>query len=220
MTATEQSSAAAIGDERLLDEFAEAYALYHEAGRKTVEARASTLAKARAALLERFRKAENVAHPVPGDYAELVVPLETISGVVQSWLDWSTKSRMAEGLWTDGDTHIMSLPVPSWPSHGTLENWVKALDRSANAITTLQTHLSTTEANLTAALERAERLEKDNVDLRKSLIDVIDTSAYHVNLLLVSLGGTPVRNMDEADAAHIAAVSRARSALSKETGNG
>lgn len=57
--------------------------------------------------------------------------LNFIADQVQSWLDWSHESRSKEHLTTDGDTAIMALPVPIWPKHGSLQNWVKALREGA-----------------------------------------------------------------------------------------
>ena len=55
------------------------------------------------------------------------IQLDTISRTIQSWIDWSKKSRDKESLPTDDDTAIMSLPVGYWPSHGEFEAWIKEL---------------------------------------------------------------------------------------------
>lgn len=50
-----------------------------------------------------------------------------IADQIQSWLEWHKRHRDKEGRATTADTHIMALPVPFWPNHGTLEHWVETL---------------------------------------------------------------------------------------------
>jgi len=57
--------------------------------------------------------------------------LAEIAKTIQSWLDYSTASRVKKSLVTDDNTHIMSLPVPYWPSHGQLKAWIAALTLAA-----------------------------------------------------------------------------------------
>lgn len=52
--------------------------------------------------------------------------LNVIQREVQSWIDWDKRQRDSEGLETTPDTHIMN--PPKWPSHGQLQEWVKALN--------------------------------------------------------------------------------------------
>lgn len=54
-----------------------------------------------------------------------------IADQLQSWLDWDKRHREDEGLTTTRDTHIMSLPVPFWPNHGTMEHWIKTLQTAS-----------------------------------------------------------------------------------------
>lgn len=57
--------------------------------------------------------------------------LREISMQIRAWLDWHKAHRDREFLVTDGDTSIMGLPVPFWPSHGQFENWISALNGAA-----------------------------------------------------------------------------------------
>lgn len=64
--------------------------------------------------------------------------LDTISRIVQGWLDSQAVERTSEGLPIDDNTHLMR--VPEWPSHGMLKAWVQALTEAAGE---LCQHLST-----------------------------------------------------------------------------
>lgn len=57
--------------------------------------------------------------------------LDVIAWQVRRWLDWHKAHRDKEHLVTDGDTHIMGLPVPFWPSHGQFEEWIKAFNEAS-----------------------------------------------------------------------------------------
>lgn len=63
-----------------------------------------------------------------------VIRLQTIAAIVQSWIDWSKEGRTIEGLTTEDGTAIMSLPVPIWPTHGSLAVWVETLNNAATAL--------------------------------------------------------------------------------------
>ena len=67
---------------------------------------------------------------------ELSESLQEIAIQVQSWLDWSKKDRAEEGLSTKDETHLIALPVPYWPSHGQLSQWVKVLVQAADNLPT------------------------------------------------------------------------------------
>lgn len=49
-------------------------------------------------------------------------------------MEWHKTHRAAENLTTDEDTAIMAVPVPHWPTHGQLENWLKALRGAPPAV--------------------------------------------------------------------------------------
>ena len=70
------------------------------------------------------------------DLDALPVQLDTIAREVQSWIDWNRRERDAEGIETNEDTHVMR--VPAWPSHGTLGNWVEALNNAIQALRQLR----------------------------------------------------------------------------------
>ncbi len=82
---------------------------------------------ARAALTA----AAQVRERAPKIESGAALRLGFIADQVQSWLDWSRDNRAKENLTTDGDTAIMALPVPMWPRHVSLQNWVKALREGA-----------------------------------------------------------------------------------------
>lgn len=52
--------------------------------------------------------------------------LDTIARTIKHWLEWQKRERDHEGLATDGDTHVMRVPV--WPSRGMFEAWIAALE--------------------------------------------------------------------------------------------
>jgi hypothetical protein len=60
--------------------------------------------------------------------------LREIALQVQGWLDWNRKDRTKHDLVTDGNTQIMALPVPSWPTHWQLKNWIEELNLAADAL--------------------------------------------------------------------------------------
>lgn len=64
----------------------------------------------------------------------LPASLEAIAGQVQSWLDWSKRRRDAAHMETEDGTHIMTLPVPYWPNHGSLKRWVLVLNAARAAL--------------------------------------------------------------------------------------
>jgi hypothetical protein len=64
-------------------------------------------------------------------YADLQTRLERyresgreIANIARYWVKYTRESREREGLETTPDTHIM---MPTWPSIGQMEAWVKAL---------------------------------------------------------------------------------------------
>jgi len=66
------------------------------------------------------------------------IQLREIALQVKSWIDWSKDRRDEENLITDDDTHIMTLPVPYWPTHGQFDNWVNALREAADQLDVLK----------------------------------------------------------------------------------
>lgn len=68
------------------------------------------------------------------DAERLADSLRFIGELVQQWIDWDTSERSRESLETDGDTAIMSLPVPYWPKHGQMTNWIDVLNNAANEL--------------------------------------------------------------------------------------
>lgn len=74
--------------------------------------------------------------------ARKITGLAAIAAVIRSWLDWDRAHRDKEFLTTDGDTAIMSLPVPFWPSHACFENWISTMIESDNRIATLTAEMS------------------------------------------------------------------------------
>jgi hypothetical protein len=60
--------------------------------------------------------------------------LEVIARSIEHWLEWDNGQRTSEGLTTEDGTHIMSLPVPVWPSHGMFRNWIAVLKAAAAKI--------------------------------------------------------------------------------------
>ena len=57
--------------------------------------------------------------------------LRAIASQIRGWLAWSEKTRTAEGLSTDGETAIMSIPVPMWPNHRQLTVWAETIEAAA-----------------------------------------------------------------------------------------
>ena len=80
--------------------------------------------------------AAEIAKPHPRSKNSLVLGsgLREIALQVQGWLDWHRKDRADQGLTTDDGTQIMALPVPSWPVHRQLKNWVEELNLAADAL--------------------------------------------------------------------------------------
>lgn len=60
--------------------------------------------------------------------------LDVIARSIEHWLEWDSGRRASEGLTTEDGTHIMSLPVPVWPSHGMFRNWIAVLRQASEAI--------------------------------------------------------------------------------------
>ena len=60
--------------------------------------------------------------------------LREIALQVQGWLDWDRAHRERHHLTTEDDTQIMALPVPSWPTHWQLRNWITELNTTADAL--------------------------------------------------------------------------------------
>lgn len=56
-----------------------------------------------------------------------------IADQLQNWLDWDKDQRKREYLTTDDGTHIMSLPVPYWPTHGALKAWIEIIRQHQSA---------------------------------------------------------------------------------------
>lgn len=51
--------------------------------------------------------------------------LKHMANIFQYWLDFQDAERKKEGIPTDDETYVMR--PPSWPSRGTLKEWIKAL---------------------------------------------------------------------------------------------
>jgi|GEM_PF-3930018 len=68
--------------------------------------------------------------------------LRFIADLIKEWLDWSSVSRSKERLSTDGDTAIMSLPVPFWPKHAQMEGWIETMKTGADHIDRLNAALA------------------------------------------------------------------------------
>ncbi len=64
----------------------------------------------------------------------LATGLSVIAKTVQSWLEWNKNQRDQESIETKDGTHIMALPVPSWPTHGQLRTWVKTMESAADIL--------------------------------------------------------------------------------------
>lgn len=97
---------------------------------------------------------------------------EVIAGQIRGWLDWNKKQRDEQKepiLITDKDTSIMCLPVPVWPSHGQLENWIKTLDE-ARAI------IAAPAASRTR-ITQAELHQMFGVKLPPAVIQIIDDAS-------------------------------------------
>lgn len=58
---------------------------------------------------------------------KISIGLTEIAAHIRSWLEWNKKDRDQEHLVTDDGTHIMALPVPSWPSRGALQEWIRVI---------------------------------------------------------------------------------------------
>ena len=65
---------------------------------------------------------------------QAAVGLRDMALTIQTWLDWNKGVRDHEGIETEDGTHIMALPVPSWPSHGQLNAWVKMMKDAADLL--------------------------------------------------------------------------------------
>jgi hypothetical protein len=77
----------------------------------------------------------NGVRPAPSTAtSECPTPLHYIAGQIKRWLEWDREHRREADLVTTGDTHIMSLPVPFWPSHGQFERWIAALESADLAL--------------------------------------------------------------------------------------
>lgn len=59
------------------------------------------------------------------------VAFEAMADTIQSWIDWNAKDRANEHLTTEDGTSIMAIPVPYWPTHGQMADWIKALRKAA-----------------------------------------------------------------------------------------
>lgn len=66
---------------------------------------------------------------------ECIFGLGEIEGIIAHWLKYDREDRAREGLETTPDTHLMS--PPTWPSHGQLEHWISAIQKSRAALTTM-----------------------------------------------------------------------------------
>lgn len=72
------------------------------------------------------------------DQEQTADELRAIAFQVRRWLDWHKQSRSAENLVTLGDTTIMALPVPFWPTHGMFEAWIAVFEAAADSLSSEQ----------------------------------------------------------------------------------
>jgi hypothetical protein len=64
----------------------------------------------------------------------LIVRQREIASVIRSWLEWDTGNRAKHGLTVEGNTHIMALPVPVWPTHSQFVCWIEVCEDAADAL--------------------------------------------------------------------------------------
>ena len=62
-----------------------------------------------------------------------------IANIVNHWLEWSRRDREKCHLTIEDGTHIMALPVPSWPTHSQFKNWIAALNEAGDKLDKLDT---------------------------------------------------------------------------------
>lgn len=68
------------------------------------------------------------------DRTTLAAQLDAMAWQVRRWLEWHREHREKENLVTGGDTSIMGLPVPMWPSRGQFEVWIKTMDEAGREL--------------------------------------------------------------------------------------
>lgn len=68
------------------------------------------------------------------DHEMTATQLDAIAGQVQRWLDWNENERGKYDMTTTGETKIMSLPVPMWPTHDQFKVWIKAMNAASEGL--------------------------------------------------------------------------------------
>ena len=58
--------------------------------------------------------------------------LKSIAWNIQRWLDWQAQEQRPPNM--DGDSALITLPVPFWPNRSQLEYWVMTLKKAAERI--------------------------------------------------------------------------------------
>jgi hypothetical protein len=63
---------------------------------------------------------------------EVLAALDFLEAKFRKWDEFNVEQRKAEGLGTDDDTHIVTVP-PVWPTHGAVRHWADVM-RSAREL--------------------------------------------------------------------------------------
>ena len=74
------------------------------------------------------------SEPMTEDKHAMIAGLRVVADQVQGWIDWSSSECEQSGFTANDGTHIMSLPVPFWPSHGQMVRWVELFRHAAKEI--------------------------------------------------------------------------------------
>ncbi len=77
-------------------------------------------------------------HPDQSEISVGMSQLEFIARTIKGWLEWDKGERSKENITTEEGTHIMALPVPFWPTHGMLENWIAVLREADKRLRTTE----------------------------------------------------------------------------------
>lgn len=90
---------------------------------------AKSLRQADAAIAALAQPGEDAMGEPP--YSPLATKLDFLADHINSWLEWHSADRTRHEMATEDGTHIMSLPVPMWPTHGQFKRWIETLREGA-----------------------------------------------------------------------------------------
>jgi len=115
--------------------------------------------------------------------------LDAIRRELLSWTTWNVEQRRREGLTTENDTAIISVP-PNWPTHGVIRNWAAVLQEAQRLsfdardalrrenvslnrrINIMDGEIARTEQANREMAQRCEKLTRENAEMKAALASI------------------------------------------------